>query len=111
MATVKDFEKIGTIEGVSSYVLVRNDGFVVSENYEDAISLTSAIVTSGKYCDSLNDDLDYGRYTYCCIERSSGQNILVFSLGRYYLGIIKHADTEPQLLSSSVKAFIKSLSS
>ena len=110
MATVKDFAKIGNIEGVSKYVLVRNDGFVVSENYEDAVTLSSAIVTSGKYCDSLTDDLDYGRYIYCCIERTSGENVLIFSLGRYYLGIIKHADTDPQQLADAVKAFVKSLS-
>lgn len=110
MASVKDFARIGNIEGVNNYVLVRNDGFVVSENYEDAISLTSAIVTSGKYCDSLTDDLEFGRYLYCCIERLSGENVLIFSLGRYYLGIIKHADTDPQRLADAVMAFIKSLS-
>jgi predicted regulator of Ras-like GTPase activity (Roadblock/LC7/MglB family) len=110
MATVKDFSKLGGIEGVSNYILVRNDGFVVSENYEEAVALSSAIVTSGKYCDSLVDDLGQGRYTYCCIERNSGENVLIFSLGRYYLGIIKHSDSDPQRLADTIIAFLKSLS-
>lgn len=110
MATAKDFSKLGDIEGVSRYILVRNDGFLVSENYEDAVAISSAIVTTGKYCDSLIDDLASGRYIYCCIERHSGENLLVFSLGRYYLGIIKHADSDPQQLADTIIVFLKSLS-
>ena len=109
MATAKDFSRLGNIEGVSRYILVRNDGYVVSENYEDAVALSSAIVTSGKYCDSLADDLEGRQYIYCCIERTSGDNVLVFSLGRFYLGIIKHADTEPQQLADTIIGFLKSL--
>lgn len=110
MATAKDFSKLGDIDGVSRYILVRNDGYVVSENYEDAVALSSAIVTSGKYCDSLGDDLDGKQYIYSCIERTSGNNVLVFSLGRYYLGIIKHSDTDPQQLADTIIGFLKSLS-
>jgi hypothetical protein len=110
MATAKDFSRLGDIDGVSRYILVRNDGFVVSENYEEAVALSSAIVTSGKYCDSLGDDLESGRYIYCCIERESGENVLIFSLGRYYLGIIKHPDSDPQQLADTIIIFLKSLS-
>jgi len=110
MATAKDFSRLGDIEGVSRYILVRNDGYVVSENYEEAVALASAIVTSGKYCDSLSEDLDGRRYIYCCVERTSGDNVLVFSLGRYYLGIIKHADCDPQQLADTIIGFLKGLS-
>ena len=110
MATAKDFSRLGDIEGVSRYILVRNDGYVVSENYEEAVALSSAIVTSGKYCDSLADDLEGRRYIYCCVERTSGDNVLVFSLGRYYLGIIKHSDTDSQQLADTIIGFLKALS-
>ncbi len=109
MATAKDFSRLGDIEGISRYILVRNDGYVISKNYDDAVALSSAIVTSGKNCDSLYDDLDGRRYIYCCVERSSGDNILVFSLGRYYLGIIKHSDTDPQQLADTIIGFLKAL--
>lgn len=109
MATAKDFSRLGDIAGVSNYILVRNDGYVVSENYEEAVTLSSAIVTSGKQCDSLADDLGNKRYIYCCIERQSGDNVLIFSLGRYYLGIIKHSDSDPQQVADGIIAFLKSL--
>ena len=110
MATAKDFSKLGTLDGVLQYILVRDDGFVVSKNYDDAVALSSAIITSGQYCDSLDDDFDAGRYVYCSIERQSGENVLIFSLGRYYLAIIKHADSEPQQLADTVINFLKTLS-
>ncbi len=110
MATAKDFSRLGTIEGVAQFILVRNDGYVVSENFDDAVSLSSTIVTSGKYCDSFSENLSGRRYIHLCIERSSGGNILVFSLGRYYLGIIKHPDIDPQVLADSILAFLKGLS-
>lgn len=109
MATAKDFSRLGDIEGVAKYILVRNDGYIVSENCDEAVALSSTIVTSGQYCDSLSEDLDDRRYVYCCIERLSGQNILVFSLGLYYLGIIKHPDTDPQQLADTIIFFLKTL--
>jgi hypothetical protein len=109
MATAKDFSKLGDIDGVSRYILVRDDGYVVNNNYDDAVALSSAIVTSGKYCDSLAEDLSGRKYIYCCVERNSGNDVLVFSLGRYYLGIIKHADTSPEQLAEAIIAFLKAL--
>ncbi len=110
MATTKDFSKLADIEGVASYILVRDDGYVVSENYEDAVAISSAIVTTGKYCDSLAEDLADRRYMFCSIERSSGNNIIVFSLGRYYLGIIKHPSIDAQVLSDTIINFLRTLS-
>ena len=110
MATTKDFSRLGDIEGVAHYMLIRNDGYVVSENYDEAVTLSSSIVTTGKYCDSLADDMAGRQYLYCCVERKSGDNILVFSLGRYYLGIIKHPATDPQILADLIIAFLRTLS-
>ena len=110
MATAKDFSKLGDIDGVSQYILVRDDGYVVSNNHDDAVALSSAIVTSGKYCDSLAEDLAERKYIYCCVERNSGNDVLVFSLGRYYLAIIKHTDIGPEQLAEAIIAFLKALS-
>jgi len=109
MAIAKDFAQLGEITGVARYILVRNDGYVVSENYEEAVALSSAIVTTGKYCDTIGDALGGKRYIYCCIERTSGNNILIFSLGKYYLGIIKHPETDPQILADAIIGFLRNL--
>lgn len=109
MATAKDFAGLDEIEGVSQYVLVREDGQVISENSQDALKLATTIVNSGKHCDSLGDDLNRSRYVYCSVERTSGNDIIVFSLGLYFLGIVKHPDSDPQQLADTVIAFLKGL--
>ncbi len=109
MATARDFSRLDEIEGVSQYTLVRDDGHVVSGNLQNSAELSASIVSSGKYCDTLVDDLNGKRYVYCSIERTSGNNILVFSLGRYYLGIIKHPDSDSQQLADTIIVFLKGL--
>lgn len=109
MATAKDFSKLGEIDGVSKFILVRNDGNIVSKNFDDTASLSSTIIAVGKMCDSFSDDLNNRRYIHLNIERNSGENILVFSLGHYYLGIIKNSASDWVLLCDSILNFLKLL--
>ncbi len=109
MATAKDFSKIGEIEGVANFLLVRDDGQVVSGNFDDTVSISSTIINTGKICDSFSEDLSNRRYIYFCVERTNGENIFVFSLGRYFLGVIKHQQADPALLSDSIVRFLKAL--
>ena len=110
MATAKDFSRLIEINGVAQFILVRNDGSVVSGNFSDPISVASTIITAGQLCDSLSEDLNNKRYIHLCVERSNGENIFIFSLGTYYLGIMKHADSDPAMLSDAVLGFLKALS-
>jgi hypothetical protein len=109
MATAKDFARLDEIEGVFQYILVRDDGQVISENTQDAAQLSKTIINSGKQLDSLTNDLSGKRYIYCSVERTSGQSILIFSLGLYFLAIVKHPDSDPQQLADTIIVFLKSL--
>ena len=66
MATTKDFARLGDIDGVANYILVRNDGYAVSENYAEAVALSSSIATTGKLCDSPF----YEPYPDCSFNRT-----------------------------------------
>jgi hypothetical protein len=110
MASVKDFNRLAQISGVAHYILVRGDGRVVSENMEDAASLGPIIAASGTQCDALAADMGGNRFIHLCIERESGNDLLVFSLGRYYLGILKHADSPRQEIIDNVIYFLQNLS-
>lgn len=110
MASVKDFSRLAQIDGVTHYILVRGDGQVVSQNMDGADSLGQFIAASGTQCDTLAADMGGNRYIHLCIERESGNDLLVFSLGRYYLGILKHADGQRQEIIDNVIYFLKNLS-
>lgn len=109
MATVKDFSELDDIAGVTKYLLVRDDEVIVSTNDSQAFFVKEAIVACGQQCDSLSDDLLSSHYIYCCVERDSGENVLIFPLGKYHLEIIKHPDTDPKKLAESIIAFLKTL--
>ncbi len=110
MASAKDFARLEQIDGVANYILVRGDGQVISQNMENAASFAPIISSSGIQCDALATDMNGSRYIHLCIERESGNDLLVFSLGRYYLGIFKHAESERQQTIDNVIYFIQNLS-
>ncbi|MDO9042964.1 MAG: roadblock/LC7 domain-containing protein [Desulfocapsaceae bacterium] len=110
MASAKDFNRLAQINGVAHYILVRGDGQIISQNMEDAASLGPIIAAGGTKCDALTADMGGNRYIHLCIERESGNDLLVFSLGRYYLGILKHAESPRQEIIDNVIYFLKNLS-
>lgn len=110
MASAKDFARLEQINGVASYILVRGDGQIVSQNMDNAASIAPIVAIGGTQCDTLATDMGGNRFIHLCIERESGNDLLVFSLGRYYLGILKHAESERQQTIDNVIYFIQNLS-
>ena len=110
MASVKDFARLTQINGVANYILVRGDGRIVSQNMEDAESLGLIIAGGGTKCDALAADMGGNRFIHLSIERESGEDLLVFSLGSFYLGILKKAESERQEVIDNVIYFLKKIS-
>jgi len=110
MASAKDFNRLAQIDGVAHYILVRGDGQVISQNMDDAEILGSIIAAGGTQCDALAADMGGNRYIHLCIERESGNDLLVFSLGRYYLGILKQAESPRKEIIDKVIYFLQNLS-
>jgi hypothetical protein len=110
MASARDFNRLALIDGVAHYILVRGDGRIVSQDTEDAAGLGPLVATGGTTCDALAADMDGSRYIHLCIERESGNDLLVFSLGHFYLGILKHAEGRRQEIIDNVIYFLKNLS-
>lgn len=110
MASAKDFARLAQINGVAHYILVQGDGQVVSQNMEDAENLGLIIAGGGTKCDALAADMGGNRFIHLSIERESGNDLLVFSLGSYYLGILKHAESPRQEVIDKVIYFLQNLS-
>jgi predicted regulator of Ras-like GTPase activity (Roadblock/LC7/MglB family) len=110
MASAQEFARLAQINGVADYILVRGDGRIIAQNMENDASLGQLIATSGSQCDTLAADMGGNRYIHLCLERESGNDLLVFSLGRLYLGIVKHAESERQEVIDNIIYFLKNLS-
>jgi len=109
MASVSDFKKLGDINGVAQYILVRNDGHVVTHNTSNAVEFSSTIVMSGRNCKNLEQFLDSGNCVYLCVERQDGNNLLVFTLGKYFLGVIEKPDSDTKTTVNSIISYLQRL--
>ncbi len=109
MVTTKDLKQVEDLDGVANYLLVRRDGAVVSKNIEDAVTLASTVVLSGTSCEAMEKNMGGKRYRYMAIERESGEHLLIFSLGNYFLGIIQQSGHDIQKLNDTIIAFLKKL--
>lgn len=109
MASAKDFARLEQINGISHAILVRNNGQVLSQASDITAVYAPLIAGSGIRCDSLSTDMGGSRYIHFCLEQESGQNVLVFPLGQFYLGIITHPNCERQEIIDQVVLFLKHL--
>ncbi len=109
MATLNDFKRLADLKGVKYYILVKRDGAVVSANMEDAVVLSSTIVMSGLNSEGLETKMGGQRHRYLTIERSDGEDLVVFSLGNYFLGIIKILNCDSLQAITEVIGFLKDL--
>ncbi len=109
MASIKDFDHLEQITGVANFILVRNDGQVIRQNMTNAADFAPIISGGGQQCDALAADMNGDRYIHLYMERESGNDLIVFSLGRYYLGIFKYEESERQETIDNVIFFLKNL--
>jgi hypothetical protein len=114
MASAKDFARLEQINGIARYILARSDGQMLSQNRngstKDALLFASLIAHCGVQCDAMTTDMSGNRYIHLSIERESGDDLLVFSLGQFYLGVFKDADSDRQKVIDNVIYFLKNLS-
>ncbi len=82
---------------------------MVSANMEDAVALSSTIVMSGINSESLEKKMGGQRYRYLAVERNDGEDLVVFSLGNYFLGIIKMLNYDSPQAITGVIGFLKAL--
>jgi len=114
MSSAKDFTRLEQINGIARYILTRLDGQMISQNNdggtEDAPPLAAFIAKCGVQCDAMSSDMSGNRYIHLSIERESGNDLLIFSLGKFYLGVFKHADSDRQEVIDNVIYFLQHLS-
>lgn len=110
MASASDFNKLQDIKGVYQYILVRNDGHIVTSNAPNAVEFSSSIIMSGTHFKNLENILDSGHSSYLCVEPNQGSNFLIFTLGNYFLGIIEQPDSDTKTTVNSIISYLQTIS-
>ena len=111
MAKINDLvNQILELEGISNYILVRDDGHTLSQNFKDLDALPSIITFSGLNCEALKPLMGLSHFKYLSYTWGNNDKLLIFPLGKYFLGISHPAETYTPDIVDSIEQIIESIS-
>jgi len=90
MVTVQEYTKmLLEVEGVSSYLLMRGDGRVLSHNVADPDGLSSLLAITGMGIKKIQKDLGFHHFDHLLIRRDSKENLVLLRIGNTLLGVLQ----------------------
>ncbi len=110
MAKVSDLVNlILQIEGVVNYIFVREDGYTLAHNFENKDELIEMITFSGLNCEAVKPIMGVTHFKYMSYTRENNENLLIFPLGRYLLGISQHAEAYTPDIVDGIQRLIEAV--
>ncbi len=106
---INDLARLKGLATVDDYLVVRQDGKIMLHNVSAAQDFAPMIQLVGRNCDSLPMPADFPRFRHFLLTRESGENLLIFPLGNYYLGCLQSAGYTSRQAASEVLGFIKEI--
>lgn len=97
------------IDGVTNYILVRDDGRTLSHNVENHEALSSIITFNGLNCEVIKPILGLTYFRYLSYTRENNEKLLIFPLGKYFLGISQHAEAYTPDIVEGVEKIVEAL--
>jgi hypothetical protein len=105
MTTLEDFNKISNVDGVDQYILIDNKQNIITHDIENPDKVASIITTCGKNSYAIAKT----QLKYLIFSRSCKNNIFIFPVGNYYLGVVKSKNIENITLANNIDNFLKAL--
>lgn len=99
------FNQLGKIKGVHQFVVADSNGLIIIENTTHLQELGNLVLQ----CGQLFTVIGKSGFKHAVFERKNLQNILIFPVGNYYLGVIKEQDIENNILINDIKRFLADL--
>ncbi len=112
MAKINDLVNlILQIQGVMNYIFVREDGHTMSHNFEDIGTLPSIITFSGLNCEIIKPAMGVSSLKYLSYSRANNEKLLIFPLGKYFLGISQQPEGYTPDIVAQIEGIIDSITS
>ena len=97
------------IEGVINYILVREDGHTLSHDFENIETLPSIITFSGLNSEVLKPIMGLTYFKYLSYTRENNEKLLIFPLGKYFIGILQDAEAYTPDIVDTMEKIIESI--
>jgi len=99
--------RINRIQGVTGFILTRNDGQVITHNVDRPEELASLITHCGGHAEAVRKAIGFTRFNYLFAGCLQQDPLLVFPFDRYLLGIRQLRDVEQQELIEEVQQVLR----
>ena len=110
MATTKDLVKwILRIEGVTAYILVRDDGHIISHNFEDGDTVASIVTYTGLNCRAIKSAIGVMYFKMAGYTRKNDEKLLIFPLGKYFIGISQDSEAYTPDITARVEKILRAV--
>ncbi len=80
------------VEGVGSYLLMKNDGRILSHNVADPDSLSSLMAVSGLGIKKIQESMGFQHFNHFLVKQDNKENLLLLKMGSVLLGVIQKLD-------------------
>ena len=105
MGFFKDMIRVARIDGVKQYILADGDGQVIIHNLKN-YQRTGAMIS---FCGQQSFVLGKSRLKYLTFVRKNQNDLFIFPIGNYYLGVIKQKHIKTVQLTDNVLNFLNGL--
>ncbi len=105
MVTLQDILQIRDIQGVDEYILVNHKGQVMAHDIEQPEQVAKMVLV----CAQNSWAIAKTRLKYTIFSRKSKKDILIFPVGNFNLGVVKHQTMNDMIFASKVIQFLNNL--
>lgn len=94
--------KVARLPGVKHYILADFEGEVIIHNTKSYQEIGAMISRCGTQTSSLAKN----RLKFIVFNRKSKNDLFIFPIGKYYLGVVKHKSADMADLTENVLGFL-----
>ncbi len=89
-------ERLSKVTGIKCYLLVRNDGEIITHNFEDENpeTISSILLFTTLNCEKIKAGFGFRKLRYLTLSKENNENLLILPLDEYFLGVMQHANVD-----------------
>lgn len=107
----KFLNRLSKIAGIKNYILVRQDGEIMTHNFEEENpeTISSILLFTTLNCEKIKAGFGFRNLKYLTVSKENNENLFIFPLDKYFLGIMQHPTVDSIDLLKELSAFVNAI--
>ena len=105
MVISEKFLEISKIKGVDQYIFIDHKGDIVAHDIKDPQKVSVMVFSCGQNIQTIGNK----KFRYAVFSRGNKKDIIIFPVGNYFLGVVKHKNTQTLVLVDNILKLLHEL--